>query len=103
MVIHDWADDDAARILKELVAVMKPESRIIIVDMVLPTPKSGSRTLEAAMRQKDLTMRQVLNAKEREVEDWHALVQSVDPRLHIAAIRRPEGSQASVIEIAYSP
>lgn len=101
MIMHDWADEDAARILNQLAVVMKEGSRIVIMDMVLPTPGTTSQTLEAALRQKDLMMRQVLNAKEREVEDWHALIHRVDERLEIVAIRRPEGSQHSIIEIMY--
>jgi 6-hydroxytryprostatin B O-methyltransferase len=99
MIIHDWADEDAVKILKELAKVMKEGSRILIMDMVLPTPGGGSRTLEASLRQKDLMMRQVMNAREREVEDWHALIGKVDETLRIVAIQRPEGSQHSVIEI----
>ena len=102
MIIHDWADEDAVRILKELTKVMKANSRIVIMDMVLPTPGTSSVIFEAALRQKDLTMRQALNAKEREVEDWYKLIRKVDEGLQIVAIRRPEGSQHSVIEIAQS-
>ena len=102
MVIHDWADEDAVRILKELTKVMKGDSKIVIMDMVLPIPGTSSLTFEAALRQKDLTMRQALNAKEREVEDWHALIRKVDEGLQIVAIRRPEGSQHSIIEITWS-
>ena len=102
MIIHDWGDSDAVRILQALAEVLKEGSRIVIMDMVLPRPGTGSRTLEAALRQKDLTMRQVLKAKEREVEDLQALIHSVDEELQIVAIRRPEGSQHSVIEIVRS-
>jgi len=42
MIIHDWADADAVRILKELTKVMKEGSRIVIMDMVLPTPGTSS-------------------------------------------------------------
>ena len=75
------------------------DSRILIMDMVLPTPGSGSTTLEAALRQKDLTMLHNFNAKEREVEDWRSVLQKADPRLEIKAIRRPDGSHHSVIEV----
>lgn len=101
MIIHDWADDDAVKIIGELAKVLKIGSRIIIMDMVLPKPGTASTTFEAALRQKDLMMREVMNAKEREVEDWYSLVGKVDKNLEIRAIRRPEGSQHSVIEIAH--
>ncbi|KAL9079180.1 MAG: hypothetical protein Q9157_001931 [Trypethelium eluteriae] len=102
LIIHDWPDADAVRILKALARVMKEGSRIVIMDMVLPRPGTSSIALEAALRQKDLTMRQVVNAKEREVEDWQALVRKVDEGLRIVAIRHPEGSQHSIIEISRS-
>ena len=99
MIVHDWPDADAAKILKNIVQVMTLGSRIVIMDMVLPAAGSGPRTFEAALRQKDLTMKQVLNAREREVEDWRSLILGVDPNLKIRAIRRPHGCQHSVIEL----
>ena len=81
---------------------MESGSRIVVMDMVLPTPGTTSRTFEAAQRVKDLTMRQVLNARERELEDWNALVASADGNLSIVAVRRPEGCLHSVIEIKRS-
>lgn len=93
MILHDWPDEKAVAILKHIAEAMKEGSRIFIMDMVLPAPGSGSPTLEAALRQKDLTMRQVLHARERELEDWRTLVTEADARLRIVAVRQPEGSQ----------
>lgn len=101
MILHDWKDPEAVKILKQLVDAAKPDSRILIMDMVLPTPGSASRTLEAALRQKDLAMLHTFNAKEREVEDWRSVLQKADPRVEIKAIRRPDGSQHSVIEAGF--
>ncbi|KAF2688362.1 methyltransferase [Lentithecium fluviatile CBS 122367] len=100
MILHDWPDEDAVKILRHVAAAGKEGSRVVVMDMVLPIPGTASPTLEAALRQKDLMMRQVLNSREREVEDWHALFGKVDERLQIVAIRRPEGSQHSIIEIS---
>jgi 6-hydroxytryprostatin B O-methyltransferase len=97
-ILHDWPDVDAIKILQGIVAAMGPSSRLLIMDMVLPKPGSGSRTFEAALRQKDLTMIQCFNAQEREVEEWNALLTKADPRLKIQAIERPAGSELSVIE-----
>ncbi|RGP80520.1 fusarubin cluster-methyltransferase [Fusarium longipes] len=97
-ILHDWPDADAIKILQGVVEAMGPSSRLVIMDMVLPQPGSGSKTFEAALRQKDLTMIQTFNAKEREVEQWTALLTKADPRLKIRAIERPAGSELSVIE-----
>ncbi|CVK94166.1 fusarubin cluster-methyltransferase [Fusarium mangiferae] len=97
-ILHDWPDADAIKIIQGIVAAMGPSSRLLIMDMVLPKPGSGSVTFEAALRQKDLTMIQCFNAQEREVEEWKALLTNADPRLKIQAIERPAGSELSVIE-----
>lgn len=98
MILHDWKDAEAVKILERLAAAASPNSRILIMDMVLPRPGTGTRRLEAALRQKDLAMLHAFNAKEREVEDWQRVLSQADGRLEIKAIRRPDGSQHSVIE-----
>lgn len=97
-ILHDWPDADAVKILQGVVEAMGSNSRLLIMDMVLPQPGSGSKTFEAALRQKDLTMIQTFNAKEREVEEWSALLCKADSRLKIRVIERPAGSELSVIE-----
>lgn len=101
MIIHDWPDDEAVKILRRQVDAMGPGSRIVIMDMVLPKPGSGSTTLEAALRQKDLSMLMTFNSKERESSDWYDLIQKVSPDLGIHAVQRPDGSQHSVIEVGF--
>ncbi|KAK8079428.1 hypothetical protein PG997_007246 [Apiospora hydei] len=99
-ILHDWPDADAARIVRGLADAMAPaSSRLLVMDMVLPKPGSGSGTHEAALRQKDLMMLGTFNAKEREEDEWVALFREADPRLRIRAIHRPTGSELSVIEV----
>lgn len=35
-ILHDWGDDDAARILRRVRAVLPPHGRIVVVDIVVP-------------------------------------------------------------------
>lgn len=97
-ILHDWPDADAVKIIRRLVDAMTPSSRLLIMDMVLPKPGSGSSTHEAALRQKDLMMIGTFNAKEREEEEWRDLLKIADSKLVVRAIRRPAGSELSVIE-----
>jgi 6-hydroxytryprostatin B O-methyltransferase len=98
-ILHDWPDTDAIKILKGVVNAMTSSSRLLVMDMVLPKPGSGSSTHEAALRQKDLMMIGTFNAKEREEEEWINLLKKADPRLVVKAISRPAGSELSVIEV----
>jgi hypothetical protein len=69
-VIHDWDDDDAARILTTCRRAMSPQSRLLVVEAILP-----ERALDrpAAIRM-DLHMLLLLGARERtEAEFTHLL------------------------------
>ena len=39
-VLHDWQDDDAVAILRNLAGAMSSGSRLVIMDVVLPRPGS---------------------------------------------------------------
>ena len=53
------------------------------------------------IRQMDLTMLELNNSKEREVDDWRHLFQAADPRFKLQGIQRPLKSKMSFIEIAW--
>ena len=42
---------------------------------------------------------QTFNAKERELEDWNALLKAVDERLRLKNVVQPFGSSMSVLEV----
>lgn len=44
-------------------------------------------------------MKHVFNGKERDVEEWNALIAQVDSRLHIREIISPPGSLLSIIDV----
>ncbi|KAH9907229.1 O-methyltransferase-domain-containing protein [Xylariomycetidae sp. FL2044] len=99
MIIHDWPDAESAAILGRIARAMRPHSRLLIMDMVVPMPGTGPVLKEASLREKDLVMRQVFNAKERETADWHGLIRKVSPPMRIKDIKSPHRSQHSVIEV----
>lgn len=74
---------------------MKPDSKIIIVDMVLLAPGSLPAYVEGMQREKDLTMMQLLNAGERQWEDWQSLLEDGGMKVH--SINRPSGKRESVM------
>ena len=51
----------------------------------------------------DVTMLQLLNAKERDVDDWTALFAMADPRFKFLGARQPEGSRMSIMEAIWEP
>ena len=104
MILHDWPDDEAVKILKHIVtAMIKAESRLLIMDTVLPMPGTVPVSVERIVRVRDLTMMQAFNSKERELEDWKALLAAADERLRLVNVVQPFGSDMSVLEVVIGP
>lgn len=71
-VMHDWDDADAGRILGSCRAAMRPTSRLLIVDAILPERASQQ---PAAIRM-DLHMLVLLGARERTASEFRALLEA---------------------------
>jgi 6-hydroxytryprostatin B O-methyltransferase len=100
MILHDWPDDTATQILRNIVAAMeKSKSRLLIMDTVLPKPGSEPVSVERIVRARDLTMMQAFNSKERDLDDWNSLIAAADPRLRLVQVAQPFGSAMSVLEV----
>ncbi len=75
-ILHDWSDDEAARILRVIRAAMPPDGELWLIEVVLP--ESGgphpARTL-------DLHMMATLGGKERSLSQWRQLVATAGLRV----------------------
>ncbi|RGP66070.1 6-hydroxytryprostatin b o-methyltransferase [Fusarium sporotrichioides] len=101
MIIHDWPDAEAKTILSNLVPALEAaKATLLVMDTVLPSPGSIPSVRERVIRTRDLTMRQVFNAKERGVDDWEALLRDADSRLTLKNVRQPEGSNMCLLTIS---
>lgn len=100
MILHDWPDAEAAKILRNIVEKMdEGKSRLLIMDTVLPTPGAVPVSVERIVRVRDLTMSQAFNSKERDLDDWKDLLAVTDPRLQLVGVVQPFGSAMSVLEV----
>ncbi|OAG07853.1 S-adenosyl-L-methionine-dependent methyltransferase [Paraphaeosphaeria sporulosa] len=100
-ICHDWSAENSEKILRQIVPAMKPESKILLVEIVVsPTEKPMSSIAERYLRIRDLNMVQMLNAQERSESDWRDIVSAADSRLELTRIITPHGSTDSIIEIS---
>lgn len=99
MILHNWGADDAARILSNIIPAMREQSRIIIMDTVLPAPASVPASRERILRLRDMTMMQVFNSHERALDDWQLLFEKTDKRLKLLRVNQPVGSLMSLMEL----
>ncbi len=99
IVIHDWPNQEATQIIRNLVDSMKPGGKLIIMDTVLPRPGSLPAVTEASLRYRDLAMMQVHNSKERDLDEWVDLLKAADERLRLQNVVQPFMSFMSVLEV----
>ncbi|KAF2844003.1 S-adenosyl-L-methionine-dependent methyltransferase [Plenodomus tracheiphilus IPT5] len=90
-VFHNNNDGECARILRALLPALDNRSdsaRLLINDCVVPPCAGGNitRSEERGIRQLDLMMMTLFGAKERTVDDWRCLLQSVDKRLNLKRV-----------------
>ncbi|RJE19621.1 o-methyltransferase [Aspergillus sclerotialis] len=99
MILHDWATPEAMKILRNLLPALRGNSRVLIMDTVLPPPGSLPSTQERMLRARDMTMQQVFNSMERDLQDWEALLAMADERLELVNVVHPSGSVMSILEV----
>lgn len=99
-ILHDWTDDDAKKILRQLLLAMENGARLVIMDTVLPdVPGAISPYREIMLRRRDITMMQIFNGREREYGEWVGLLETVDKRLRIKNKVEPYMSVLAVMEV----
>ena len=122
-ICHNWSTENCAKILRQIVPVMKPGSRILLVEVVvMPSNMEGSSVAERYMRyvgawrlaevdreigdanenvrNVDVTMLQMLNTQERSESQWREVVNAAGLGLELTRIFKPKGSWDSIIEIS---
>lgn len=68
MIIHDWADDQAVRILQSCRQAMRGDSRLLLIEQLIPEQK-----LQGFQMFIDLTMMAMFGSKERTAKEFQAL------------------------------
>ena len=94
-VFHDWLDEEARKILANIVPAMAPDSRILISDMALPEPV----TLQDAHAVWLDLMMMTIGGKERTKKDWESLVESAGLKL-VKLWQKPGYEPLVVVECA---
>jgi 6-hydroxytryprostatin B O-methyltransferase len=100
-IIHDWPDEDACRILKQLVPEVENGARILVSDRVPGFTGSRPTYFDSLVHWLDLLMWTILGAKERSAEQWQQLLEKTDKRLKILSLKIPAGTEFAMIEIGF--
>ncbi|MGH8261568.1 MAG: methyltransferase, partial [Steroidobacteraceae bacterium] len=78
-IIHDWGDEDAARILRNCRVAAAPASTIVLLEQLVPEPL-GTGASDRAVIRADLTM-MTMGGKERTAAEYRELLGTAGWRL----------------------
>lgn len=100
-VLHDWPDQDCAKILRNLVPKMELYgAKIIIMERWMPAgDEDMSGPIEANIRHADLLMFSLFGSSERTIQQWTAVFELADSRLKIEEVVKTGGSEWVVIQL----
>ncbi|KAI0972042.1 S-adenosyl-L-methionine-dependent methyltransferase [Xylaria arbuscula] len=96
-IFHNWSDKYSIDILRKHIPALKKGAKIVINDNILPQPGVLSRWQEDRLRSMDLTMTEIQNSYEREVDDWARLFTDADPRFEFKGATQPPGSNLGFV------
>ncbi|TVY28476.1 O-methyltransferase [Lachnellula hyalina] len=100
-VFHNWSDKYCILILRNHIPALKKGARIVINEYVLPEPGVLPIYQEERLRSMDLTMMEVQNSRERDLDDWAKLFREADERFVFKGGKQPEGSSLWILEVEW--
>ncbi|EME39475.1 hypothetical protein DOTSEDRAFT_139328 [Dothistroma septosporum NZE10] len=99
-ILHDWPDEDAVTILRQVALAMGPTSKMLIAERLVLLPGEGDPWDQKIATSMDMFM-MAFNGSERTLEHFQSLIENTGEAIEISrVIRRPNGVQYSLIEVA---
>lgn len=98
-ILHNWSDEKAQEIIRNLAPALRPGAWLLVMDHVLPTrPHEVHPLMERIIRNMDVTMLGLMAGRERTEDDYRRLLREVDPRLQLRSSNCPVGSALTLLE-----
>lgn len=95
-LLHGYDDDDALRILRNCRDVMAAESRLLVIEVVLPATVEDADPALEHLFMADLNMLAVTGGRERSEAEWKSLLSSA--RFEIRRVVSVSSETSSIIE-----
>ncbi|KAI0139844.1 S-adenosyl-L-methionine-dependent methyltransferase [Xylariaceae sp. FL1272] len=99
--LRNWADKFCVGALQALVPGLQNGSRVIIQDIIMPEPHTGSTWRERVARSNDLSLAACFNSRDRTVQDWKDLLAAADPGFVFQKVIHPAGSALGILDFLW--
>ncbi|GAP93370.2 putative sterigmatocystin 8-O-methyltransferase [Rosellinia necatrix] len=116
LILHDYSEAEAAKILRALTPSLRPGNRVIVIEYIGKVDEGGSgddaekkkeeqQPLPLSVRQMgtatDLRMMAIFNAKERPAEAYRGIFRAADERFDVTNVKADPLSFMAVIEAVW--
>lgn len=100
-VFHNWSDGHCVRILKALVPALKPGSRVLVCEHIIPERGSAPAVDINEFRRLDMLMWSLFNSREREVSEFADILKMADERFEFIRAHGLEGCHDKICEVIW--
>lgn len=101
MIFHNWADKYALKILQAQIPALRPGVKILIQDAVMPDPGQIPLWRERHIRAMDINMQGFFIARERNLQEWKALLAAADERFVLQRVIQQGRSSLAILEVVW--
>lgn len=110
LILHDYPEPEAAKIIRALVPVLKPGNRVVVIEYIGKVDDGSSsnkegpplpRSIQQMGTATDLRMMALFNAKERPAEAYRDIFRQADERFEIVSLKANPLTFFAVIEAVW--
>ncbi|KAI5863132.1 sterigmatocystin 8-O-methyltransferase [Durotheca rogersii] len=105
MILHDWPDHEASRILRALKPALKPGARVILFEYIGNQGETEGPVLPRSIQQMgtatDLRLMALFNGKERPVDAWAKIFREADEKFETVTVKANPQNFFAVIEAVW--
>jgi hypothetical protein len=105
LILHDWPDEEAIKLLRALIPSFKPGARVIFIEYVGAEEDSDGTSLPRIVRgmgsATDLRIMALFNNRERPVSAWKEIFRMADDRFDITSVKSDAVAFYAVVEAVW--
>lgn len=101
-ILHNWSDTYAVRILRNLIPVLNPGTKIIVCDLLIPEPGTIPSQQDRLLRTTNIIMTTCFNASDREMAEMANVFKEASPNFDFKGGKQPAGSTMCIFEAEWT-
>ncbi|KAF2742604.1 S-adenosyl-L-methionine-dependent methyltransferase [Sporormia fimetaria CBS 119925] len=105
LILHDWPDEEAIKLLRALIPSLKPGARVIFIEYVGAEEDSEDAPLPRIVRgmgsATDLRVMALFNNRERPVSAWKEIFTMADERFEVRSVKSDKVAFYAVVEAVW--